>query len=305
MQITVLGAGALGGYFGSRWEKAGADVTFLVREKRAEQLRRNGLKVFSSKGDYTNNKPKVVTDTHQIDHPELVFVSVKGYHLQNTIDDLKILTEKGAYVLPVLNGMEHIPVLQKELGNEAVIPGLSFIMATLDDSGHVIHSSQFHRIIFGMLHDSQKEICSRLENLCGKTDLEAVNSSDSILHELWKKYTFINAFSGITTAVDLPIGPVRENPDTFRIAEQILVEMQRLAGQYGVTVSDKEVEEAKKTLRNLDPEATSSMHQDRRKELPLEVDHLHGGAIRLAKDKGIDVPYLDAIHGMIKPFERI
>ncbi|WP_174615672.1 ketopantoate reductase family protein [Virgibacillus ihumii] len=304
MQITVLGAGALGGYFGSRWEEAGADITYLVRERRAEQLRQNGLNISSTMGDYKNSEPKVVTDAHHIENPELVFVSVKGYHLKNTIDDLRILTEKGAYVLPVLNGMEHFSVLQKELGDEAVLGGLSFIMATLDDSGHVIHSSNVHRIIFGMLHDSQKEICSRLEQLCGKTDLEAVNS-DSILHELWKKYTFINAFSGITTAADLPIGPIREKPDTFRIAERILLEMQQLAAEYGVEVSDAEIEGTRKTLLKLDPEATSSMHQDRRKELSLEVDHLHGGAIRLAKDKGVAVPYLDAVHGIIKPYERI
>lgn len=304
MQITVLGAGALGGYFGSRWEEAGADVTFLVREKRAEQLRSSGLKVSSGRGDYENSKPNVVTDVYEIDNPDLVFMSVKGYHLANTIDNLKILTEKGAYVLPVLNGIEHISVLQKALGKEAVLGGLSFIMATLDDSGHVVHSSNFHRLIFGMLDDAQKEICRRLEHLCGETDLE-ISNSNSILHELWKKYTFINAFSGITTATNLAIGPIRETPDTFRLVEKMLLEMQQLAAAYGVKVTDGEIQETKETLLNLDSDATSSMHQDRRKRLPLEVDHLHGGAIRLAEDKGMNLPYLDAIHGIIQPFERI
>ncbi|WP_077324319.1 ketopantoate reductase family protein [Virgibacillus siamensis] len=304
MHITVLGAGALGGYFGSRWEQAGANVTYLVRNKRAKQLERNGLNVSSPRGDYQNSEPTIITDANQIDHTDLVFVSVKGYHLDGIMDQLKILTEKGAFVLPVLNGMEHIPVLKKELGEETVLGGLSFIMATLDDAGHVVHSSDFHRLIFGKLHAAQTEVCGHLEKLCEKTDLEFINS-DSILHELWKKYTFINAFSGITTAVNLPIGPILEKPDTFRVARKILLEMQQLAGKYDIKITDEELEEANQSFLELNSEATSSMHQDRRKGLPLEVDHLHGGAVRLADDKGLELPYINAIYGIIKPFERV
>lgn len=302
MHIVVLGAGALGGYFGSRWEQAGADVTFLVRERRAKQLHEQGMKISSTQGDYSISDPQIVTNVHDVENPDLVFVSVKGYHLTGTLENLKILSDKGAFVLPVLNGIEHINVLQDYLGEESVIGGLSFIVATLNDDGHVEHSSDFHKLSFGPLNSKQSDICQELWDLSSKAKVDTTYS-DSILQELWKKYLFINAFSGITTAADLPIGPVRDNEDTLKVAEMILNEMQQLANSYNIKITDEDVAGAKSNLQSFEYDATSSMHQDRRKGQTLELDHLHGGALRLAEAKGLKMSFTEAVHGIIKPFE--
>ncbi|WP_430788779.1 ketopantoate reductase family protein [Virgibacillus flavescens] len=303
MNIVVIGAGALGAYFGGRLHEGGANVTFLVREGRAKQLKENGIHITSPKGDYKLEDPNFVTDVSEIEHADLVLVSVKGYHVNGTLDSLKTLTENGASVLPVLNGMEHISMLQDQLGKDFVLGGLSFIIATLDDNGHVIHSSDFDDLIFGPLQPTQKTICQELEDTMNKTSVTVTNTED-IMRELWKKYTFINAFSGITTATNLSIGSIRQEAETFRIAEMILHEMKILAKAYNVEIHEEEIEAAKDKLRNLPADATSSMHQDRRKGLTLEVDHLHGGALRLAKAKGVEMPYTESIHGLIKPFEN-
>lgn len=303
MDIVIIGAGALGAYFGSRFHEGGANVTFLVREKRAKQIQESGIQITSPKGDYRIDNPKFVTDVTEIEHADLVLVSVKGYHVQGAMDSLKTLTKNGAYVLPVLNGIEHISMLQDQLGKDFVLGGLSFIIATLNEDGHVIHSSDFDDLIFGPLQPTQTTICQRLDDLMKKTTASG-NNNAAILKELWKKYMFITAFSGVTTATNLSIGPIREEADTFRIAEMILHEMKMLAKAYNVEILEKEVEAAKDKLLSLPVDATSSMHQDRRKGLTLEVDHLHGGAIRLAKANGVDMPYTEAIHGVIKPFEN-
>ncbi len=304
MHIVVLGAGALGGYFGSRWEEAGADVTYLVRGKRGKQLEEQGLKVNSTQGNYVTRSPRVVTEVHDIENPDLVFVSVKGYHLAGTLESLKVLSDKGAFILPVLNGIEHINVLQDYLGEESVIGGLSFIVATLNDDGHVEHSSDFHKLVFGPLNSKQSDICQEFWDLSSKAKIETIYS-DSILQELWKKYLFINALSGITTATDLPIGPVRDSEDTIKIAEMILNEMQQLANSYNIGITDEDVAGAKGNLQKFGYDATSSMHQDRRKGQKLELDHLHGGALRLAEAKGLKIPFTEAVHGIIKPFEGV
>lgn len=302
MHIAVIGAGALGLYYGGRFQEAGAKVTFLVREKRAEQIKENGLHIKSTKGDYTIENAEITTKAEEIADPDLVLLSVKGYHLPGTLDDVKILADKGAFILPVLNGIEHIGILQQAVGKDAVLGGLCFIMATLDEKGHVVHSGDFDRLVYGELEPTQTNICQQLDELAKQSNIQAQHSDDIML-ELWKKYMFITAFSGITTATNLPIGPVRENKDTFRVAEIMLDEMKQLANKCGSEVTEKDVESAKNNLLELDDEATSSMHQDRRKGLTLEVDHLQGGALRLAKAKGLDVPYIDAVHGIIKPFE--
>lgn len=303
MNVVVIGAGALGTYYGARLEEAGAKITFLVREKRAKQIKEHGLHVKSTQGDYSFNNPHVETDVNNISEVDLVFLSVKGYHLQGAIEVLKHLTKMGAHVLPILNGIEHITTLQNKLGSDAVIGGLSQIIATLDEKGHVIHSSPFHNLIFGPLIANQQDICSQFEKLLNKTTLTFVNS-EHVLVDLWNKYMFINAFSGITTATNLPIGRVRENKETFKITEMILKEMKELANKSGVKLTNEHLEFAKENLLSLDADATSSMHQDRRKGLTLEVGHLHGGAIRLANSLGLNMPYTEAVYGIIKPFEK-
>ncbi|SES98089.1 ketopantoate reductase [Oceanobacillus limi] len=303
MNIVVVGAGALGVYFGARLEEAGEKVTFLVRENRASQIEKHGLKVNSTKGNYTFEDPNVVKKVEEIDEVDLVFLSVKGYHLEGTFHSLKELRKKGAYILPVLNGIEHIPILQNELGKDFVLGGLSFIMATLNEKGHVEHNSDFHQLVFGSLEATQTSICHQLKEIASKANIQ-VEASDDILRELWKKYMFINAFSGITTATNLPIGPIRSKQETFRIAEMMLQEMKLIANAHNVNVSEEDVEDAKSKLMSLPDKATSSMHQDRRKGYVLELDHLHGGAIRLAKAMGVEVPYMESIYGIIKPFEN-
>lgn len=302
MKIVVLGAGALGAYFGARWQEAGHEVINLVREGRAEQLENHGLALHSEMGDYEVPSPKVTQSPQEIESPDLVFLAVKGYHLHGTLDWLKVLVEKGAKVYPVLNGMEHISILQKELGEEAVIGGLSYIIATLDELGHVVHTSPFHDLVFGPLHPSQQAICEELALACNQANVTGT-LSPNILEDMWKKYMFITAFSGITTAVNQPIGDVRSFPQTFRIAERILTEMKTLANAHQINLTEDHVHNAFEKLRSLDHEMTSSMHQDRRKGLPLEVEHLHGGALRLGSEVGLPMPYIETIHAMIKPYE--
>ncbi|ARI78389.1 ketopantoate reductase family protein [Halobacillus mangrovi] len=302
MKIVVLGAGALGAYFGGRWQEAGHEVVNLVRDGRAEQIQKHGLQLHSEMGDYLVPEPKIATSPEEIEDPDLVFLAVKGYHLHGTIDWLKNLVEKGAKVFPVLNGMEHISILREELGEEAVIGGLSYIIATLDEKGHVVHTSQFHDLVFGPLHPSQQQICEELALACNQANLNGT-LSPNILEEMWRKYMFISSFSGITTAVNQTIGEVRSYPQTFRIAERILEEMRQLANAHQVNLTEEDVATAFERLRGLDHEMTSSMHQDRRKGLPLEVEHLHGGALRLGSEVDLAMPYTETIHAMIKPYE--
>ncbi|MCA0971943.1 ketopantoate reductase family protein [Halobacillus litoralis] len=302
MKIVVLGAGALGAYFGARWQQAGHEVINLVRDGRAEQLEKNGLQLHSAMGDYTVDELTIATSPEQIVEPDLVFLAVKGYHLHGTLDWLKALVQKGAKVYPVLNGMEHISILQKELGEEAVMGGLSYIIATLDENGHVVHTSKFHDLVFGPLHPSQQGICEELALACNQANMNS-SLSPNILEDMWKKYMFISAFSGITTAVNQPIGVVRSFPQTFRIAERVLEEMKDLAVAHKISLTDEHVAQAFERLRGFDHEMTSSMHQDRRKGLPLESEHLHGGALRLAEEVNLSMPYTETILGMIKPYE--
>ncbi|WP_311315196.1 2-dehydropantoate 2-reductase [Bacillus sp. ISL-101] len=303
LNIVIIGAGALGSYFGGRLQQAGQDVQYLVRKNRAKQLKENGISITSPHGNYQFTDLRITENVSGIEKVDLVILAVKGQHLQGTLTDLKILVEKGAKVLPLLNGLEHISILQEALGEEAVLGGSAFIIATLDEKGHVIHSNENHDLIYGPLHPSQKKICDEFEQAAGSAIMKA-GRTENILIRMWIKYMFITAFSGVTTASNLPIGTIRRYPETNGLLEKVLVEMKELANAYDVGITVENIAQALENMAGLPDESTSSMHQDRRKGLTLEVEHLQGGALRLADKAGLKLPVIGTLYALIKPFEN-
>ncbi|MFB7637484.1 ketopantoate reductase family protein [Peribacillus butanolivorans] len=303
MNIVIIGAGALGSYFGGRLQQAGQHVQYLVRKKRAQQLKENGLKITSPHGNYDFNELHIIEDVKKIEQVDLVILAVKGQHLQGTIPDLKLLVEKGAKILPLLNGIEHISILQDELSEAAIIGGSAFIIATLNEKGHVIHSNKNHDLIFGPLHPSQTKICDEFEQAVS-TAIMGASRTENILIRMWIKYMFITAFSGVTTASNLPIGTIRRFPETNRLLEHVLIEMKKLANAYNVGITEQNVAQALENMAGLPDESTSSMHQDLRKGQTLEVEHLQGGALRLAEKVNLKLPVIETLYGLIKPFEN-
>lgn len=303
MNIVIIGAGALGSYFGGRLQQAGQDVQYLVRKNRAKQLKENGISITSPHGNYQFNDLHITENVNDIEKVDLVILAVKGQHLQGTLTDLKCLVEKGAKVLPLLNGLEHVSILQEALGDEAVLGGSAFIIATLDEKGHVIHSNKNHDLIYGPLHPSQNKICDEFEQAAGSAIMK-VSRTENILIRMWIKYMFITAFSGVTTASNLPIGTIRRYPETNGLLEKVLVEMKELANAYDVGITAENIAQALENMAGLPDESTSSMHQDHRKGLTLEVEHLQGGALRLADKAGLKLPVIGTLYALIKPFEN-
>lgn len=303
MNIVIMGAGALGCYFGGRLQQAGQNVQYLVRKNRAKQMKENGIGITSPHGNYQFTELHISENVHDIEKADLVILAVKGPHLQGTLADLKVLVEKGAKVLPLLNGLEHISILQDELGEEAVLGGSAFIIATLDEKGHVIHSNENHDLIFGALHPSQAKVCDEFEQAV-KSAIMSVGRTENILIRMWIKYMFITAFSGVTTAANLPIGTIRSFPATKGLLENALIEMMELANAYDIGITRQNVVQAMENMTGLPEESTSSMHQDRRKGLTLEVEHLQGGALRLADKANLKLPVIGTLYALIKPFEK-
>jgi 2-dehydropantoate 2-reductase len=303
MNITVVGAGAVGGYFGGRFAESGLPVTFLVREGRANQLRQTGLKIQSPYGVVTL-QPNLATDPQQIELCDLVLLAVKNYHLESVIPSLRPLVDKGARILPLLNGVEHYQILEHEFGKETVIGGLTHIISTLDAQGQILHTNQTHHLTFGPLHPSQAELCRRLKEETKDAKCVMIQS-DNIWTDIWNKYSFITAFSGVTTASRLPIDEVLACAPTTKVFRNALLEMSRLAAAYDAILPESYVDTMVESMKHLPKGSTSSMHQDFRKGLQLEVESLQGAAIRLAEKVGLTVPTIETLYGLIKPFETV
>ena len=302
LNITVLGAGATGGYFGARLAEIGLNVTFLVRQNRASQLKANGLTVKSLLGDLTIKEPQIALDPKDISHCDLVLLCLKNYQLAASLPQLKELVNKGSKILPLLNGIEHFELLTKEFGGENVIPGSCKINSTLDSDGTILHTNKLHKLIFGEITSSQTDFCLQIQQALTRANLEIFYSQD-IWTEVWIKYAFITVFSGVTTAGNLTTDLIFQNQATRLMFGRALDEMKLLAGAYGVSLPDSFVPSNVESLANYPKGSTTSMHQDLMKGLPLEVESLQGAAIRLAARKTFKLPIIETLYSLIKPYE--
>jgi 2-dehydropantoate 2-reductase len=153
MRILVVGAGALGGYFGGCLIRAGREVTFLVRPRRAEQLARQGLQILSSHGDFTVLAATVLADG--IREPfDLILVGVKSYSLDEAMDHFAAAVGPTTVILPVLNGMGHLDRLSARFGAEHVLGGMANTSAGVDAEGRVVQFFPNHDLVFGEVSGS-------------------------------------------------------------------------------------------------------------------------------------------------------
>src|ERR1700733_3184844 len=137
MRILVVGAGAVGGYFGGRLAEAGRDVTFLVHSRTAENIRRGGLRIVSPRGDATLH-PKLLLANEIAAPYDLILLSVKAYSLESAMNDFAPAVGPGTMILPVLNGMRHIDLLVAKFSEEAVLGGVCFVATEVDQDGRIV-----------------------------------------------------------------------------------------------------------------------------------------------------------------------
>lgn len=247
--------------------------------------------------------PKLAEDAGEISACDLVLLAVKNYHLQPLLESIRPLVERGAKVLPLLNGVEHFDILAQAFGKQAILGGLCQIIVTLNGDGHIIHTSKIHDIFFGALEAEQAEFCQQFAEQV-KGAVMPVTLSKDILVDLWSKYAFITAFSGVTTASRLPINEILKVDATKNVYRLLLTEMQTLAAAQSITLPADFVGKAMERMGSLPDGSTSSMHQDFRKGLPLEVESLQGAAVRLSQQTRVSLPTITTIYGLIKPYEQ-
>ncbi|AHF06794.1 ketopantoate reductase family protein [Desulfitobacterium metallireducens] len=300
MNIVVVGAGAVGGYFGAKMARVGIPVTFLVREKRYQQIKERGLHVNSVHGDFTI-EPLCVRSPKEVENPGLVILAVKNYHLEGTLGNLATFVERGAKILPLLNGVQHMDQLISVFGRESILGGLCYIESTLNASGDILQKSVIQDIIFGSLTEQDSMFLHEIETLFMKSGVN-VKLSYEILTEMWSKYIFLVMLSGMTSATRNPIGVSQNDPVTFAFLKDLVEELITVARMMKIELPDDFSKQMITRIINTAPAMTSSMHRDLEKGLPLELDSLHGAILEMAIQQKIETPCIRAIYALLHPF---
>lgn len=302
MHILVVGAGAVGGYFGGRLLEKGIDVTFLVRKRRKQQLQERGLVIQSVHGN-TVLTPKTIMAGEKAEAFDLVIFSNKAYHLHEAIQDVKPYVGKETLILPLLNGMAHMDLLWSEFGKENVLGGLCFIETTLDEQGTIVQSSSSHDVKFGEWSGEITERVKKLEQLFTGCNAH-FHLSDQIATDMWHKYLFIATMSGVTTLFRAPIGPIRAGEYGQEIILRLLKEIAAVMRAHGAPIAEQIEEKQLEQMNKLAPEMKSSMQRDMEKGQMVEADHLQGYLLKLAQQYHIDTPLLKAVYHHLKLYEQ-
>lgn len=301
MRILVVGAGAVGGYFGGRLVEKGEDVTFLVRERRKEILDNNGLTIESVHGDVHIHPKTIVSGEHATPF-DVVILSTKAYQLDQAMEDIKPYVGKETMILPLLNGISHIDRLIETFSEQQVIGGLCFVEATLNTQGEVIQSSSLHELVFGERNGEETPRILDLQNAFSNTNAE-FRLSHHIKQEMWHKYLFISTLSGVTSLFRSPIGHIREDNYGSNTIKQVLSETGNVMRGLEAPLKD-EIEYAMlEKIRSLDYTMKSSLQRDMEKELAVEADHLYGYLLHNAEKQNIDCPKLENIYANLKIYE--
>jgi 2-dehydropantoate 2-reductase len=292
MRILIVGAGAVGGYFGGRLAQAGRDVTFLVRPSRAKQLGRDGLRIISPHGDAVL-APKLVS-AQEIDIPyDLVFLSVKAYALEAAMNDFAAAIGPETMILPALNGMRHIDLLTKRFGEHPVIGGVCLVAAEIDNEGRIVQLADFQQLVYG---ERNRQATPRLQTLDATLQGAGFNArlSPDIMQAMWEKWVQLASLGAITCLMRGAIGEIVAAPDGADLSLKVLDESATVATACGHKPSEALLARHADAMTARGSPLTSSMYRDLRKSAPVEADHILGDFIERGAAHGVAMPLLKA-----------
>ena len=306
MRLLVVGAGAVGGYFGGRLAQAGRDVTFLVRPQRASQLRERGLEIVSPNGNATL-VPKVVTRDELSEPYDLVLLTVKNYALQGALDDIAPAVGADTLILPTLNGLHHLDELKAKFGESHVLGGVCIVAATLDAQGRVVQLTGMQKLAYGELAYGELDgsRSSRLEEVDRALQGAGFDAraSSNILLEMWEKFVFIAALGGITCLLRGTIGEIVGAPRGRELALTMHEECIAVATASGYAPRPKAIESTRATLTKAGSSLASSMYRDLQKGAPLEADAILGDLCDRGQAAGLELPLLSAAYTQLSIYD--
>jgi 2-dehydropantoate 2-reductase len=289
MRILVVGAGALGGYFGGRLVEAGRDVAFLVRPRRAEQIAREGLRIESPHGD-ADLKPRTVLAGAVAGAYDLILLAVKAHALDAAMDDFSPAVGAGTTVLPVLNGMRHLDALAARFGPDRILGGVARIPATLGPEGQVRHLGRDHDLTFGEVAGGPSDRARAVAAVSEGATFDA-RASERIVQEMWEKWVMLSALAAMTCMMRANVGDILASSGGREAMLEAFAETRAVAAAAGHEPRPAVMDAALGVLKEGSP-LTASMLRDIEGGGLAEGEHVLGDMVERAERSGVPTPLL-------------
>jgi 2-dehydropantoate 2-reductase len=304
MKISILGSGAVGGYYGAKLVRAGHDVTFIARGAHLSAMRARGLEIRSPMvGDFTV-PVTAESDPSRVGPVDLVIVAVKAYDNDTALPLIAPMLGPQTAILPLQNGVDTVGLLASRYGEAPVLGGVTYIATALASPGVIEQTGTYRRIVIGEVFGTLPRLSARvhaIQQALVAADIQAEAVEDGRV-PIWEKFIFLVSLAGFTGASRLPIGPLWSDPS---IRERFLDgcrEIERLARAEGVPVAVDIVEKISGYVGGIPGTMRSSLLIDLSQGKRIEVDELQGSVVRRAARAGVPVPIMSTLYAVLKPW---
>ena len=279
MRTLIVGAGAIGGYFGGRLLEVQRDVTFLVRPQRAAELRAAGLRIRSRFGDafFPNPKTVLASDLHQAF--DLVLLSCKAYDLENAIASFAPAVGPKTVILPLLNGMRHLDALDDRFGRDRVLGGQCLCAVSLSPEREILHLNDTHELSFGERDHTTSDRVQAIADLMNGARFES-RASTQILQEMWEKWVFLASAAASNCLMRATVGNINASPGGTEFVLGLIDECRGIAASQGYVVREASLQRIRDMLTASGSTLTASMLRDIERNAPTEADHILGDLLR-------------------------
>jgi 2-dehydropantoate 2-reductase len=302
MRVLVVGAGAIGGYFGGRMLQAGRDITFLVRPRRASELASAGLVIKSPNGDATLKHPPTVQADTIKGAFDVVLLSCKAYDLDDAIKSFAPAVGPNTSIIPMLNGMLHLDTLDEKFGHERVLGGLCAIAVTLNEQREVVHLQPMQSLNFGERAGGMSDRVRAIAEVFGTVNGAA--PTEHVIQDMWEKWVFLCSIAASTSLMRGSVGAIVASPGGRDFLLGILDECTAVAKAAGHEPGGPFFRRVKGMLTAEGSPMTASMFRDIKVGAKVEADHVVGDMIARADAAKIPVPKLRTAYTHLKVYEQ-
>jgi len=302
MRIAVIGSGGVGGYFGARLVKGGADVVFLARGAHLAAMRSQGLSVEGGPEVLDVGPVEATDDPAKMGVADLVIFAVKLWDTEAVLEQVKPVVGSKTTIISFQNGVLKDDYLRAHYDPAQIMGGVGYVATTIERPGVIRQTGPMQRLLFGEFDGKRSARGEEFLAACIKGGINAELSSD-ITREIWQKFVFLVGLSGTTTTMRVTIGPIREHAQTRAFLLDVMREVVMVGRAHGVDLPEDYADIRLRLADDVAWDMTSSMYHDLERGRPLEVRWLSGGVVELGKQVGIPTPLNRAIADILAPHE--
>jgi 2-dehydropantoate 2-reductase len=302
MRFLVVGAGATGGFFGARLGLAGRDVTFLVRARRAAQLRERGLRVRSGGSDDVL-RPALILAAELSAPYDVILLGVRTTALEPALDDIAPAVGDRTVIVPFLNGVRHLDVMTARFGADRVLGGVAKVAAMLNDDGEIFLVAPQASLTIGELSGGLSDRVGKLRQQLSGAGFTAGASAD-ILTAMWAKWAFITTLGGMTTLMRATVGDIVAVPCGDQLGPGLLAETTAICAAAGHPLPAADIAGVRAAVTQPGSPLDASMARDLQAGRTVEVEPVFGDLVARARTLRVPAPLLDVATLNLRVYEH-